>query len=409
MDPSSPSTIAKVSWAFPCYTRCLWLRFTYVTPVPITKLRMETPGQAGEMDHEARYFQLFDEGGVTGRDAGVLRARLEYHGPDTDDDGASSSGGGTLDDGGQITLTVCGAVDLLSDTPPIRDITTYSDWDDVARWLLLLMLYLFLGTSYFTWFFNEHACDNPDGCVHEHPGEEAEDGSVSGVATYPNPAGPFFDALLFDISTATTVGWGHHPVDLSAPGEEQQVIYAVTKVLIAVNIIVGIVVIGLMIGTVGDAFSSFFRMRIHTKIQSAVDRVDDTTPIPLPDVPHVAVALGLFFLAIALGTVVFAHTEDIDFVDAFYLTVVSVSTVGYGDYAPTTNSSKYFAVIYLPLGVAFTGASFALSPPLLFVSCTPTPNHGVSATPRVAVCVHESDDAGVCRRLRDACGLAAGG
>ena len=26
---------------------------------------METPGQAGEMDHEARYFQLFDEGGVS--------------------------------------------------------------------------------------------------------------------------------------------------------------------------------------------------------------------------------------------------------------------------------------------------------------------------------------------------------
>jgi hypothetical protein len=48
---------------------------------------------------------------------------------------------------------------------------------------------------------------------------------------------------------------------------------------------------------------------------------------------------------------------DLDFIDALYFTVVSVSTVGYGDLAPTTFGSKLFAVFFIPIGVAFVANS----------------------------------------------------
>ena len=41
--------------------------------------------------------------------------------------------------------------------------------------------------------------------------------------------------------------------------------------------------------------------------------------------------------------------------DAIYATVVSVTTVGYGDLPPTSNSAKIFAATFIPFGVAFNG------------------------------------------------------
>ncbi|CAN0449243.1 unnamed protein product [Scytosiphon promiscuus] len=45
------------------------------------------------------------------------------------------------------------------------------------------------------------------------------------------------------------------------------------------------------------------------------------------------VALGIFFflMLVGVGTVVFKVSGHMSFVDAFYLTVVSSSTVGYGE------------------------------------------------------------------------------
>jgi len=64
--------------------------------------------------------------------------------------------------------------------------------------------------------------------------------------------------------------------------------------------------------------------------------------------------LALFVLIMLIGTLGFKHLEDWSLSDAFYYNIVTVSTVGYGDIAPTQESTRMFAVILIVMG----GASF---------------------------------------------------
>ncbi len=67
-----------------------------------------------------------------------------------------------------------------------------------------------------------------------------------------------------------------------------------------------------------------------------------------------------FFVNILLlsATIFYTQVEHWTVVDSFYFSVMTMSTVGYGDLFPTTNLSKIFTVIYafLSIGsfVAFT-------------------------------------------------------
>jgi voltage-gated potassium channel len=64
------------------------------------------------------------------------------------------------------------------------------------------------------------------------------------------------------------------------------------------------------------------------------------------------VSLGsLAFAAIASGTVFYWLVEDLSPVDSLYFSVMTLATVGYGDYAPQTVAGKLFTVVYMLLGV----------------------------------------------------------
>ena len=58
-------------------------------------------------------------------------------------------------------------------------------------------------------------------------------------------------------------------------------------------------------------------------------------------------------LLVVVGTVGFRWLEDDwSWVDSFYFSVVAVTTVGFGDFAPTTDASKLFAVFYIVTGIS---------------------------------------------------------
>lgn len=62
--------------------------------------------------------------------------------------------------------------------------------------------------------------------------------------------------------------------------------------------------------------------------------------------------LSLLTLAvIMLGTVFYHSYEAWGWIDSFYFSVISLTTVGYGDFFPTTTISKLFTTFYVLIGI----------------------------------------------------------
>ena len=54
----------------------------------------------------------------------------------------------------------------------------------------------------------------------------------------------------------------------------------------------------------------------------------------------ILVAIIGLCIVIAIGAVVYANAESLKWVDAVYFTVVTATTVGFGDYCPETPSGE---------------------------------------------------------------------
>lgn len=54
---------------------------------------------------------------------------------------------------------------------------------------------------------------------------------------------------------------------------------------------------------------------------------------------------------LAIGTVVYHFVEKLSWVDAYYFSVVTLATVGYGDITPQTDFGKIFTTFYILAGV----------------------------------------------------------
>jgi len=70
--------------------------------------------------------------------------------------------------------------------------------------------------------------------------------------------------------------------------------------------------------------------------------------------PAILWALG----TLLIGTLTYHWLEDWSFIDSLYFCVVSLATVGYGDYTPTTPVAKLFTIGYLVNGIAILLALF---------------------------------------------------
>ena len=67
--------------------------------------------------------------------------------------------------------------------------------------------------------------------------------------------------------------------------------------------------------------------------------------------PRLQVSLLLFFLAIAMGTGGYWLIEDMRPIDAFYQTVITLSTVGFNEIKPFSTEGKIFTSVLIVVGV----------------------------------------------------------
>jgi hypothetical protein len=84
------------------------------------------------------------------------------------------------------------------------------------------------------------------------------------------------------------------------------------------------------------------------------DMQDPTQDSKLQDHAYKVLAASAVLL-IVVGTVVFSLLEDWSIVDSFYFSVVTATTVGFGDLTPDTDGAKLFTVLYIFFGISLIG------------------------------------------------------
>lgn len=63
------------------------------------------------------------------------------------------------------------------------------------------------------------------------------------------------------------------------------------------------------------------------------------------------ILIVIFLGYLALGTVFYHLVEKWRWLDSLYFTVITLATVGYGDFAPKTDAGKIFTIFYVFIGI----------------------------------------------------------
>ena len=54
---------------------------------------------------------------------------------------------------------------------------------------------------------------------------------------------------------------------------------------------------------------------------------------------------------LVIGTVTYHYLEGWSWLDALYFSVITLTTIGYGDYSPQTTCGKVFTLVYIVVGI----------------------------------------------------------
>lgn len=161
------------------------------------------------------------------------------------------------------------------------------------------------------------------------------------------------DALYFCIVTMCTIGYG----DI-VPSTN------LTKMFTCVFILVGFGFIDILL----SGLVTFVLDKQETVLMHTVDDSShyDIAKTYIVDVAKgrmrirmkVCLALAAVVLCIGIGTLVVHRLENLSWVDSFYLSVTSVTTVGFGDYAFKSMEGRLFAVVWLLVSTLAVARAF---------------------------------------------------
>ncbi|XP_020594850.1 two-pore potassium channel 3 [Phalaenopsis equestris] len=166
---------------------------------------------------------------------------------------------------------------------------------------------------------------------------------------------PVVDALYFCIVTMCTIGYG----DIT-PSSTTSKIFSIAFVLIGFGFID--ILLSAMVSYVLD-------VQEHHLLDAAKHRAQGSkldAPSYVIDLKKgrmrirlkVGLALGVVVLCICVGGAFLRFVEKLSWLDAFYLSVMSVTTVGYGDRAFKTMEGRIFASIWLLVSTLAVARAF---------------------------------------------------
>ena len=56
-------------------------------------------------------------------------------------------------------------------------------------------------------------------------------------------------------------------------------------------------------------------------------------------------------IILIIGTITYHYVEGWTWLDAFYFSVITLTTIGYGDFSPQTVNGKIFTMVYIFIGL----------------------------------------------------------
>ncbi len=71
-------------------------------------------------------------------------------------------------------------------------------------------------------------------------------------------------------------------------------------------------------------------------------------------------AIIIFLILLLGGSCIYSYVEGWKYLDSVYFTVVTVTTVGYGDFAPQTDIGKIFTIFFSFFGIGMALYFFTL-------------------------------------------------
>ncbi|NP_001312521.1 two-pore potassium channel 3-like [Nicotiana tabacum] len=163
---------------------------------------------------------------------------------------------------------------------------------------------------------------------------------------------PVVDALYFCIVTMCTIGYGDITPD-STPTK----LFSILFVLVGFGFI-DILLTG-MVSYVLDLQENYLLRSIKSgSVHDARSYIIDVKKGRMRIRMKVALALGVVVLCIGIGVAVMHFVEKLGWLDAFYLSVMSVTTVGYGDRAFNSMAGRIFASIWLLVSTLAVARAF---------------------------------------------------
>ncbi|XP_042040117.1 LOW QUALITY PROTEIN: two-pore potassium channel 3-like [Salvia splendens] len=167
-----------------------------------------------------------------------------------------------------------------------------------------------------------------------------------------NETHPVVDALYFCIVTMCTIGYG----DIN-PDSLATKLFSVLFVLVGFGFI-DILLTG-MVSYVLDLQENYLLRSINnSKGSDARSYIVDVKKGRMRIRMKVALALGVVVVCIGVGVAVMHFVERLDWVDSLYLSVMSVTTVGYGDRAFHSLGGRVFASVWLLVSTLAVARAF---------------------------------------------------
>ncbi|KAF8031071.1 hypothetical protein BT93_D0301 [Corymbia citriodora subsp. variegata] len=165
---------------------------------------------------------------------------------------------------------------------------------------------------------------------------------------------PVVDALYFCIVTMCTIGYG----DIT-PNSVTTKLFSIMFVLVGFGF-VDILLTG-MVSYVLDLQENYMLRSVkgdREKKDLAGTYIFDLKKGRMRIRMKVALALGVVVICIGIGAGVMHFVENLDLLDSFYLSVMSVTTVGYGDRAFKSLPGRIFASIWLLVSTLAVARAF---------------------------------------------------